>query len=201
METITFAYRTLFAFHPVVEYNYPRIRGTLQNEQRWYRPCVAKPRCPRGPTRPTPGVAPQPAWRQSREQSSEYSVRVSLPSVVEPLEPWEETMKPSRRQFLQGSSALLGASSLLPSAREPRPAAKPKGVVKTTPTPSASNPSLRMSAPYLCAQGVWILMEREASVVSQKCTDKSGQPWPEFRQPFWSRRKASVFDCGQPSNV
>ena len=76
-------------------------------------------------------------------------------------------MKPSRRQFLQGSSALLGASSLLASAREPQPAEKPKGVVKTTPTPSASNPSLRMSAPYMRAQGVWILMEREAGFQMQ----------------------------------
>ena len=44
-------------------------------------------------------------------------------------------MKPSRRQFLQSSSALLGASSLLPSAPDPRPAERPKGAATAAPSP------------------------------------------------------------------
>ena len=71
-------------------------------------------------------------------------------------------MKPSRRQFLQGSTAFLGGSSLLAGAREPQGGKKPKGKGKAAPPAAAPNPSLRMSAPFARAQGVWILMEREA---------------------------------------
>jgi len=73
----------------------------------------------------------------------------------------EEPMKPSRRQFLQGSTALLGGGSLLAAAREPKAGKKPKGA-KAAPPAAALNPNLRMSAPFARAQSVWILMEPQA---------------------------------------
>jgi len=68
-------------------------------------------------------------------------------------------MKPSRRQFLKDSTAMLGAGPLLASAREAR--APKKSAVKAA-VPTAPNPNLRLSTPFAATQGVWILTEGEA---------------------------------------
>jgi hypothetical protein len=59
---------------------------------------------------------------------------------------------------------MLGAGPLLASAREAQ--APRKSVVKAA-VPTAPNPNLRMFTPCMCAQGVWILMEREAGFQMQ----------------------------------